>query len=610
MLTSLLALLAQPLDARGDVRVGGVAPADDFEHVEGALVLVVFLEEPGQAVAGLEGHALGALAADHLLDLLLGQVEVALLLEHVHQQVRGLHVVAVVRAEQLEAADRAALVAVLERHLGRLEGLAALLESLDPARDVAGLAEALGGALVVARALEDVAGLLDLAGRAVHLGGARELAGALEERCGLLVVRELRVDLGGLQGASGLGVVAGRGLVLLALLVQARQQQVRQILLALALEGARRRRDVAVEVGLHRRRAAREEELLAVGEVDRHVDRLEGVHLDFQLGHAVAASHHQGVAAALRAEPHRAAARVAQRVGRAAPGDERLRHRALVPQHLHVHRALLGAEVEVEARRVAAPHVDLLLLEVAADHGLLVRRLHEAVDGHVPAAGENLAEVGLARDEVALGAARGAGAPLGALGGGRGRGARPLAAGRLLAGDAHAEGAAQLGRVLDRDLEVALAAQELEQQQQDRHGAQGRQRQGLRVGQAGARQPAVDRGDRVVEQPVPLSAPARASMCCWISVARRAQLAPSRRAASITCVERVARGLGQAGRGLVARPADGPGGLGGLAGGGLARRGHRLGWCRGLGGAAGEAMARVVSRAGRGLARRWPGWSW
>jgi hypothetical protein len=453
--------------------------------------------------AGLEGHAVGPAVADHLLDLLDGEVEVALLLEHLHQQVPGLQVLGVGVAQQLQRADGAAHLLVLQGHPGRLQRGAALLQRLRPLGDVPDLAVAGRGVLVVARLLEALGGALHVAGAAVHLGGPHQLACLLEQAGAAAEVLEVAVDLRGLERVAGGGVVLGGELALVALLVHARQDQAGHLVGSLALQRPGGGGQVAVQVGLHRRRAAGEEQPLAVGEVELDRLGLEARDAHGKLRHAVAAAHHQHVLAALHPEPHRAAPRVAQRERQPAPGHQRVVHRALVPGHLHVHRALLGTEVEVDAHGVTAAHANLLLVEVRGDHGLVVGGLHEAVDGDVPAAGGNLPEVGLARHQVTLGAPRGPGASPGALGRGGARRARPLASRAAAARHAHAEGAAQLRGVLDGHDHVALAVEEEQGAEQPRHQQRGRHRQGLRARQPRVGQPAVDGVDGVGHQALP-----------------------------------------------------------------------------------------------------------
>src|SRR5262249_27216016 len=151
--------------------------------------------------------------------------------------------------------------------------------------------------------------------------------------------------------------------------------------------------------------------------------------------------------AGLRAEARAATARVAQRVRLPAPGDARLVHGPAVPGDLHVDGALLRAVVEVGPRRAAAAPDHPALLEVGGEHRLVALRLEEAVDGDDPAARAQRREARLARDEVALGAARATRLAADALRGGRARAARAAAARAAPAREPDAEGPAQLGGV-------------------------------------------------------------------------------------------------------------------------------------------------------------------
>jgi hypothetical protein len=137
---------------------------------------------------------------------------------------------------------------------------------------------------------------------------------------------------------------------------------------SVALQLARGGRDVAVQVGLHRGRTTDEDQVLARAEVDHEAGGLERCHFDGLLGDAVATSDHQGVATPADPDPNDTTACVSQRVRHAVDGDQRIRNRPAIPDHLDVDRAILGTEIEVEPLGRAPADAQLAVLEVGRDH--------------------------------------------------------------------------------------------------------------------------------------------------------------------------------------------------------------------------------------------------
>jgi hypothetical protein len=466
----LAAALLQGLDACREAGPGRVALAHLGEHLEGALVVARLLEQPRLQVEGRERHVLVSARRDQLVELVDRKIDVALVLVGLGQPHRRLGIVRVGDAHLGEELDGAGAIALVEGHLRRLEDLALLAEGLHPARHVARLREALDRAVIGVGARVGVARAQQLARRAVHLGGALVVARLLVEQRRPLVLGQRLAQRRRLVRQARRLVVVGRLLTLALVLVEAREQHARDLVLAVALERPGRRRHVARQVGLHGGRTAGEEQGLALGQVDPELDGLEALDVQAVLGHAIGAAHDECVLSAIQGVVD-GAAHEAHRAGDAASRDLGLLDRALVPHHAHLHRAGTRMEVELDARGAAPLDPHLPLREVGGDDVFTLAGLEEAVDVQVVGVAGDVPEVGLARHLVVLGPAREAGARTGALCVLRVLDAAAGVAGRLAGGESHREGAAQLRRVVDAHHGVAATAQEPHrgQPQEDRH---------------------------------------------------------------------------------------------------------------------------------------------
>ena len=162
-------------------------------------------------------------------------------------------------------------------------------------------------------------------------------------------------------------VVFGCGFVLASLVVELREDHVRDLRLPVAFENARGGGQVSVQVGLDGRRATAEEDVIPASEVDLHADWLEGRDVELVLRHAIAASDDQNVGSARQRNANRGSARIAQRTRSAANCDERVCHGTAFPDEIHVERALTRVKVEIEALGAAATDSHLLLDEVGGE---------------------------------------------------------------------------------------------------------------------------------------------------------------------------------------------------------------------------------------------------